>query len=100
MHLFATSDGGTPQDEQPSSKPWNPEESLAYLESALNGKQEQNPYGDETETETVNEDAEYYVVVYKEEATLQEGKPIFITLMIVHLLRVVHFLQWTYTRRW
>lgn len=71
QHSIVKTDYGTPQDEQPSSEPWNPEQSLAFLETALNVKPDQSS---KKEMETVNEPTDYYVVVYKQEATVQDGK--------------------------
>ena len=55
--------------------PWKPEESLSFLELALNG----DPSEGEQQEKYLNaeiESSDNYVVVFKEEATTQDGEPV------------------------
>ena len=71
-----TEDDG-PQEDQPKPVPWKPVKSLSFLdlELALHG----DPSEGEKQEKYMNheiESSDNYVVVFKEEATAQDGEPI------------------------
>lgn len=60
------------EEKRPTPLKWNPEESLAFLQSALEGARVEESH--EKDTEKVIEATDKYIVVFKEEATTQDGE--------------------------